>query len=454
MRWIRNYTLYKESTKFKSKTVINELCISMLLINPSFLDGILDKGMKGRYTDNSSIFLNDLRTLVFGKNRLKCGRLDEECNVYEEEEVSKINNYFSQLSDNFDIEKDWNTLVKARNVARNIQDKLMEDKLTPEMIKNVYWLGPNKERSSKIDIVVETTLSEKYAISVNSKVSLTKSQSFNTFASVLVGEENLSLLHSEENKSKWDKLVQEWVKSIYENSHNNYKLLIEKFIDPDRIYGISWDNFFNIKHSNDKYKHLGEYIEEFDKNILYLYDLLNCIYKEGNTCIEKFEEVKNEWLEIKIMILNSRIIEHLYTESFKKIMGDDKLKKSDSGYYIANDKLKMRIIKTIADVLKMEEIDVYYFGTDDYSKLPKRDFFRLNFDDIDVEFQYHVNLTPQDDEEDSDINDSQFDVNVKYKDELIFKSNLSTDFSGGELTHKLNTKVKVEFGDRFKNVMN
>jgi hypothetical protein len=55
------------------------------------------------------------------------------------------------------------------------------------------------------------------------KLNLNKSQSFNTFAEVLLGSEHLEKLFNEENIKKWDKLSQEWVRIIYENSNKNKK---------------------------------------------------------------------------------------------------------------------------------------------------------------------------------------------------------------------------------------
>ena len=71
MKWLKGFELYKESkdNKIGSKSIVRDICVSMLLINNSFLDALLDKGIKGRYQENSSVFLTDLKNLLIAKNR-------------------------------------------------------------------------------------------------------------------------------------------------------------------------------------------------------------------------------------------------------------------------------------------------------------------------------------------------------------------------------------------------
>ena len=74
MKWLRNYELFKESKTYSNKNLLSEMCISMVLLNNEFLDNILDRGLKARYSDNSQIFLTDLKNLLLAKNRLKLGK--------------------------------------------------------------------------------------------------------------------------------------------------------------------------------------------------------------------------------------------------------------------------------------------------------------------------------------------------------------------------------------------
>jgi hypothetical protein len=76
---------------------------------------------------------------------------------------------------------------------------------------------------------------------------MSKSASFNTFADDLIGTE-IEKLYSEEYINKWNKLVQDWVKIIYENANKNIQIHIEKFIDPTRIDTLGWFEYFDLKH--------------------------------------------------------------------------------------------------------------------------------------------------------------------------------------------------------------
>ena len=126
----------------------------MVLLNNSFLDNILDRGLKARYSENSEIFLTDLKNLVLAKNRLSLGRFEGESCV-DDGDLGKINGLFE--SADFSIEKDWDKLANARVAARNIIDKLIPDtKLNSDDIKTIYWIGPNKTKEYGEDIVIET----------------------------------------------------------------------------------------------------------------------------------------------------------------------------------------------------------------------------------------------------------------------------------------------------------
>jgi hypothetical protein len=84
MKIIKKYILFKEAAQmqaqvqndlpikpnYSSKALISEICVSMLLLNNSFLDNILDRGLKARYSENSDIFLTDLKNLIIAKNKI------------------------------------------------------------------------------------------------------------------------------------------------------------------------------------------------------------------------------------------------------------------------------------------------------------------------------------------------------------------------------------------------
>ena len=151
MKYLKSHYLFeskKESTTYNTKNLVFEICTSMVLLNNDFLDNLLDRGLKERYSENSSVFLTDLKNLLLAKNRLELGKFEmNKCVV--DNESSKINSVFS---DDFSLEENWDYLVNARTTARNIIDKLLpNDKLTSDKISKIYWIGPNKNEDCQED---------------------------------------------------------------------------------------------------------------------------------------------------------------------------------------------------------------------------------------------------------------------------------------------------------------
>jgi ABC-type antimicrobial peptide transport system permease subunit len=203
MKWLKNYELFKESKTYSNKNLISEICISMVLLNNDFLDKLLDMGLKARYSENSEVFLTDLKNLLLSKNRLHLGKFEDNKCV-SDNELSKINNLFDNID--FDIEKDWNLLLNSRNSARTIIDKLLGDeKLESDRIRYIYWIGPNKNDDYNEDIVIELNDGKQYSIFLNKNLSNTKTSSFNTFAEVLIGDD-INRMFDEEYLPKWNKL--------------------------------------------------------------------------------------------------------------------------------------------------------------------------------------------------------------------------------------------------------
>ena len=451
MKHIKKYNLYKESIDSKkgNGNLISTLCISMLLINNQFLDNILAKGLKARYTENSSVFLNDLRNLLFANNRLRLGIYkDNRCVI--DEEVSKINQEFNEYSTDFDIESDWNKLLTAKKIAKNIQEKILGvEELTPEMISYIFWLGPNRDNDNREDIVIELRDGRQFPLYTNKKITSSKTQSFNTFADILIGG-NISRLYNEEYMPRWNKLTQEWIRIIYENANKNIQLHIEKFIDPSRINSINYFDYYDIKHSSREFQHLGEYMREFNKNILKFSDLMSEIYKGGKDCFSDYEKVEKEWVELKTFLLNSKIIEHLYSESFKSIEETDTEKQGK--YKIAGDGMKMRLLKLFVEMLNISEEDVYYFGNNgnEFKKLPGRKFFRNMYDRITVKYDYHVDLTDIDIDEEKE---GDFIIRYDLDSEPLAKLNLTNSWSGGEMSGNLNIKMTLDLNNDFNEII-
>jgi hypothetical protein len=416
----------------------------MVLLNNDFLDKILDLGLKSRYSENSEVFLTDLKNLLLSKNRLNLGRFENNSCIIDNE-LSKVNNLFNNI--NFDIEKDWNILINSRNSARSIIDKLLGDeKLESDRIKYIYWIGPNKTDDYNEDIVIELTDGKQYSIFLNKNLSNTKTSSFNTFAEILIGED-INRIFDDEYLPKWNKLTQEWIRVIYENANKNIQKHIEKFIDPKRIDTIDYFTYFNIRHSDPRFKHLGELIKEFDKNILKFSDLLTEIWKNKESCFLDPERVNKEWSETKIVILNSKILENLFSRSLKMNFSDG-IKKLDDGFKLATGTIKMRFFKTLVEKMGCLERSTYYINANgsQFHMIPSREFFRDFYDDLSIKFDYHVKFEVSKEEQ-------QNDFNVKVKLELdnneLINMMVSVIFTGGEMSGKLSAKHKFELASNF-----
>jgi hypothetical protein len=436
MKWIKKYNLFKESKSYSNKNIISEICISMILINNEFLDKILDMGIRARYSENSQVFLTDLKNLLLGKNRLTMGKFENN-KCIADGEISKINGIFNNID--FDIERDWNTLVNSRNSARAIIDKLLGDeKLDPERIRKIYWIGPNKTSEFKEDIVIELTDGLQYSIFLNKNLSQTKTSSFNTFAEILIGD-NINKLFSEKYLDKWDSLTRAWIKLIYENANKPIQRHIEKFIEPSRIDNIGYFKYFDIKHSDPNFRHLGEFIKELDKNILKFSDLLSEIWKNRDIHFSDPSRVEKDWNEIKIVILNSKILENLLTSSIKEAFGGE-ITKLDNGLKLGVGNIKMKLIKTVIEKMGCVERTSYYVNNNgtNFTMIPSRQFFRDFYDDIDIKFDYHVKFQID--------RQSENDFNIKVKIELDSKEFIDMDvivhFASGEMSGKLSAKSK------------
>jgi hypothetical protein len=447
MRYLRNYKLFKEakSENYSNKNIIHEICVSMVLLNNEFLDNILDRGLKARYSENSEVFLTDLKNLLLSKNRLHLGKfVDNKCVV--DDEVSKVNGLFDSVD--FSIEEDWDKLVNARITARNIIDKLIPDeKLDSERIKTIYWIGPNKDKEYGEDIVIETLDGKQFSFYLNKNLASQKSASFNLFADDLIGTD-IDKLYKEEYLPKWDKLTQEWIRILYENSNKNIQQHIEKFIDTKRIDSIGYFEYYDIRHKDPKFKHLGEFIQEFNKNILKFSDLMSEIWKMKDNCFMDAERVKKEWMETKIVILNSKILENLLTNSLKTNHPED-IQKLDDEWKLSGGTIKMKLFKTLVEKMGCLERPVYFLGNNGniFNMVPSREFFRKNYDDLNIKFDYHVNFNVN--EEDEEMNDFNIKLKLDMDDSTLIDMNILVKFSSGEMSGKLSAKYKFDLADNF-----
>lgn len=436
--------------KYNNRSLVNEVCTAMILINNTFLDNILDRGQYARYSENTDVFLNDLQTLLLTRSKIKLGKfVNSKC--VEDAEVYKINKAFEDLK--FDIKADWNKLVNSRVMARNIIDKLfIDEKLDPNFIKVVYWTGPNKNRDHDEDIVIETTDGKQYFLVLDKSFSVPKTTSFNKLCDEFIGEKNTEKLYGSQYISKWNKLTQIWVTILYENSYNNIRTHIEKFIDPTRIESLTYFDYFDLRHLDAKYQHLGEYIPEFDKNILYLDELLNEVWKNKERNLKDYNKVYIQWKEAKITILNSKILEHIFTESIINNAANTITKTTDN-MKLAGGEIKKRLLKLIVERIGSEERTIYYSSRNgnQFHRVPDRQFFRDNVDNFDIYFDYHTKMVVNTvDEEENDFN---IKLKLFFKDEILLDGKFIVKCTGGEFSDKLSAKYKFEAVPNFNEVI-
>ena len=453
MKWLKPYEIFLEQQNqflpqsqveikkpfdYNSKNLIGELCIGMLLLNSNFLDDLLDRGLKARYSENSQVFLSDLKTMLINKNRLQIGKFDGDVCV-QDDDTSKLTNIFDNVD--FEIERDWAILIDARIMARNICDKILQDdKLTPNLIKCVYWVGLTDDKLYPEDLVVELEDGRQLSILLNKSLTSQKTSSFNTFADEILGVD-LDTIHKDEYIGKWDKLVQSWVQLIYENANKNIQIHIEKFLDPQRIETLGYFEYFDLKHKDIRFKNIGEHIKEFDKNILSLSDLLNEVWKNKEICFIDPKRVQKEWIEKKIFILNSRILEHLFTESLLKNY-PNQINKQEDGLKNTTGDIKMRLMKIIVQKMGCLERPIFQFSNkgNNMDFIPSRDLFRRAFDDFEVLFDYHVKMVQ--DETDEEANDFKVSLIVNLDDKKLLDLIITISFTGGELSSRLSSKFK------------
>ena len=321
--------------------------------------------------------------------------------------------------------------------------------MTSEDIKAVYWIGPNQDDDHQENIVIELDNGNQYSFFLNKNLSSQKTSSFNTFAEELIGQD-LDLLFKQEYLPKWDKLTQEWVRILYENANKNIQLHIEKFIDPKRIESLGYFEYFDLRHSDHKYKHLGEFMKDFNKNILKFPDLMTEIWKNRDNCFMDPERIYSEWMETKIVILNSKILENLFTTSLKSNFVDD-IKKLDDGFKSADGAVKMKLFKVLIDKMGCAERPVYYLSGNGsiFNHLPERDFFRKYYDDLKIKFDYHVNFSVSEEEEN---NDFKVKMILGLDDKKLLEMTIVIKFSH-EMSGKLSTKYKFDLSSRFNYII-
>jgi hypothetical protein len=160
------------------------------------------------------------------------------------------------------------------------------------------------------------------------------------------------------------------------------------------------------------------------------------------------ERVKKEWMETKIVILNSKILENLLTNSLKTNHPDD-IQKLDDEWKLSGGTVKMKLFKTLVEKMGCLERPVYFLGNNGniFNMVPSREFFRKNYDDLNIKFDYHVNFNVN--EEDEEMNDFNIKLKLDMDDSTLIDMNILVKFSSGEMSGKLSAKYKFDLADNF-----
>ena len=108
----------------------------------------------------------------------------------------------------------------------------------------------------------------------------------------------------------------------------------------------------------------------------------------------------------------------------------------------------MKLFKTMVEKMGCLERPIYYLGNkgDQFNLVPSREFFRKNYDELNLKFDYHVNFELNEDE---DSNDFNMKIKLELDDSSLIDMFIIVKFSGGEMSGKLTSKYKFELSPKF-----
>jgi hypothetical protein len=108
----------------------------------------------------------------------------------------------------------------------------------------------------------------------------------------------------------------------------------------------------------------------------------------------------------------------------------------------------MKLFKTLVEKMGCLERPIYFLGKrgNDFHLVPEREFFRKHYDDLNIKFDYHVNFTVSEEEEN---NDFVIKIKLELDEETLIDMFITVKFSSGEMSGKLSAKYKFELSDNF-----
>jgi hypothetical protein len=154
-----------------------------------------------------------------------------------------------------------------------------------------------------------------------------------------------------------------------------------------------------------------------------------------------------EWMETKIVILNSKILENLLTTSLKTNFSED-IEKLDDNFKLAGGTVKMKLFKTLVEKMGCLERPLYFLGNNGnvFNMVPSREFFRKHYDDLKIKFDYHVNFKVSEEE---DKNDFEIKINLELDEQTLLDMSIIVKFTGSEMSGKLSAKYKFDLTPNF-----
>lgn len=403
--------------KLKKKDVIN-LTIALLLLNPKFLDGLLDQGKKGKYVNDSNVYIQDLMTLLIKKsNRLSVGEIKGALCRTINKDVSHI---FNDIDDIFDIEADWNKLSNARDFANNIRTNL---EVNPQDINHIYWTSSETDTDYPVDIVIEKTSGEQIAIFLDKKPISNKTVSLTTFLE-LITDTNLRLW-DERYMKHWDELATKWY-NFHKENDDEALVNVMKQMEPGEM---SWVEYLIAQHSDPKKQYLGEYVEELDRHYKELHVFLSDVAKNLWN-----EETLSRWQEQESYIIEEYIVKPLLIKALRSQWVGRK------GKWIgAKSELAKRLSKYFIDQLHWGKLVSYYVWKrgEEMLVLPPKNYLKGS--------EFSVWFTHKD--------ENMFEINIEMEGETIYSAVINWKWSGDWVTEKISVKWEQEITDNWNKII-
>jgi hypothetical protein len=422
-----------------SKRAMFEILTAICILNPDFLTQILDGGYKQRYTMDTKSFMTDVKNIILNNNtKFKIGIWNKAEDKWEtDKEISKIHYVFNDQTE-FDVEKNWNVLVKADKLANSIRTALdIED----SKLKKVYWTGLDVFSEGCENVVVETK-DEQFQICLKNIFGTGFTKNANDVLSDLF-EADIDI-YSEDYEDNWNILTNKWLNIVYEHSNLDFQKYILEWLHTSHIDNYTYEDYMKLKHPGKHNQKLGKHIPEFNKNITHLRDLLKEIYDNRQEIMEDVAAFDTKWANAKDEFLNSRVLEHLFIEQLKT-MGNDGLYYMIDGvrYKTSTGSFKNNIIQFLLDkILCTGGKETYFFSENgkNWTFIPSSKVI-LEDDNVQALYRYHADLG-------DDNTDFELDVWIGRSEENKVQKMLlgKMHFNWfGEMANKLKCKLSFDY---------